>query len=200
MHRIIQFLSTVGSTLEAWGPWGIFLLAFIDSAGIPVSVGMDVMVVLLGVKAPESVWFGASMAVVGSTAGNVVLFLAARRGGRRFRPATPETGEPARFRRWFNRYGMATVFIPALVPIPLPLKVFVISAGVLHRPISEFVAVVVVARVIRYFGEAYLGLKLGHQSPGFLRQHVWHLAGIAALLFALIYLLLWYTERRRVRS
>ena len=60
--------------------------------------------------------------------------------------------------RWFHRYGLITVFIPAMFPIiPLPLKVFVISAGVLHTRFSRFLAVILLARVIRYFGEAYIG-------------------------------------------
>ncbi len=49
---------------------------------------------------------------------------------------------------------LATVFIPALLPIPLPLKIFVITAGVLRTPVRSFVAVIVAARAIRYYGEA----------------------------------------------
>lgn len=200
MHRILQYLSGLGATLEAWGPWGIFLLAFIDSAGIPVSLGMDAMVVLLGVKAPQSVWFGATMAVIGSVAGNMALFMAARKGGRRFVAPVPEPGDEGKFRGWFRRYGLATVFIPALVPIPLPLKVFVVSAGVLHTPVLEFLTVIVVARVMRYFGEAYLGLMLGERSAQVLREQAWNLTGGALVLFIVIYLVLWLNARRRVRS
>jgi len=57
---------------------------------------------------------------------------------------------------------MLTVFIPAVTPVlPLPLKVFVVSAGALKTPFSKFLAVILLARVIRYFGEAYLGILLG---------------------------------------
>jgi len=200
MRHIIQWFSAVGATLASWGPWGVFLLAFIDSAGIPVSVGMDALIILLGARAPERVWLGATLAVIGSLAGNVLLFLLARRGGARFMQRTPQPGKPAKFREWFERYGLVTVFVPALVPIPLPLKVFVVSAGVLRTPLLPFVLVVLAARVIRYYGEAWLGLKLGEESADFLRRHVWELLGLAAGLFAFIYLLMRRSDRRRMRS
>jgi membrane protein YqaA with SNARE-associated domain len=197
MHGILHFFGTLGATLAAWGPWGILLLTFIDSVGIPVSVGLDALVILLGVKAPQTALFGAALGVLGSTAGNLVLFLAARRSGRRY---VKRTEAPGRVRAWFQRYGLLTVFIPALVPIPLPLKVFVISAGVLHVPVASFLSVVVAARAIRYFGEAYLGMQLGEDSANFLGRHAWELIGAAAALFIVLYLLLRLAERRRVRS
>ena len=108
--------------------------------------------------------------------GNLFLFRAAYYGGRKFaREAAPD-GRRAKFQRWFHRYGLLTVFIPAVTPfVPLPLKVFVISAGAMHTPLRRFLAVVLLARVIRYFGEAYLGIRLGQDAQGFLRdQHVEH--------------------------
>lgn len=195
MHHITEFLAAMTKSLAAWGPWGVLLLAFVDSAGIPIPAGMDALVILIGVKAPQTVWFAATLAVVGSLAGNLVLFLAARKGGRRFAAHAPEPDSPQRFRAWFARYGLVTVFIPALVPIPLPLKVFVIAAGVLRTPVRSFVLVILAARVIRYYGEAYLGVRLGEESLPFLKENVWTLAGIAAGLFVLGYFLMRWSDR-----
>lgn len=176
------------ATLAAWGPWGVLALAFIDSGGIPISVGMDALLILMGSKAPESAWFGAGMAVLGSAGGNLVLFLAARRGGRRFAAGGSEQGRGRTFRDWFKRYGLATVFIPAVSPIPLPLKVFVVTAGVLRAPLRSFLGVVLAARFIRYFGEVYLGMKLGQDSFGILQHHAWTIAGASVALLALLFL------------
>jgi membrane protein YqaA with SNARE-associated domain len=193
MNDLVQ---NVTAALVSWGPLGIFLLAFIDSAGIPVSAGMDALVILLAVNAPERAWLGAGLAVAGSLAGNILLFLLSRKGGRRLMEAVPHPGaKPSRFRAWFQRYGLVTVFIPAVLPIPLPLKVFVISAGALHTSFSSFFLVVLTARTIRYFGEAYLGFKMGQNSTQFLRENVWILiligAGLCGLLFFLIKLGEW---------
>jgi membrane protein YqaA with SNARE-associated domain len=167
--------------LVAFGPWGILILGFVDSAGVPVSAGMDALVILVAIEDPEAAWFGAAMAVIGSVFGNVALFLAARRGGRRF--ASASEGRSYKFRLWFHRYGLVTVFIPALVPFPpLPLKVFVISAGALRVPLASFIVVTLLARIPRYFGEAYIAIRLGQESTRFLTDHAWHLFGMAVVL------------------
>jgi membrane protein YqaA with SNARE-associated domain len=190
-------LAKLTAALVAYGPLGILVLAFIDSAGIPVASGMDALVILVAAKAPSRALLAASMGVLGSLIGNVVLFMAARAGGRRFVKDVPQPGDKRRFREWFERYGLLTIFIPAMLPIPLPLKVFVISAAVLRTPLRTFVAVIVAGRCIRYGGEAYLGVKLGEGSAQFLRAHTWHLVGGAVALFAVLYALLMLTERRR---
>lgn len=192
-------LAKLTAMLVAYGPAGILVLAFIDSAGIPVASGMDALVIVVAAKAPSRAFLAASMGVLGSLIGNLVLFLGARAGARRFVKEVPSAGDKRRFRDWFERYGLLTIFIPAMLPIPLPLKVFVISAAVLHTPLRTFVLVIVAARCIRYFGEAYLGMKLGEGSAGFLRAHTWHLLGAAVALFAVLYLLLVLDQRRRRR-
>jgi membrane protein YqaA with SNARE-associated domain len=172
------------------------LLAFIDSAGIPVSVGMDALIILMGVRAPGTVWFAATLAVLGSLAGNLLLFLGARKGGERFVKGPASPGNPQRFRGWFARYGLITVFLPALLPFPpLPLKVFVVTAGIFRAPLRSFVAVIVAARAIRYYGEAYLGVKLGKESLTFLKQNAWPLAAAVAGLCVLSYFLLRWNDR-----
>ena len=93
---------------------------------------------------------------------------------------------------------MLTVFIPAVTPfVPLPLKVFVVSAGAMHTPLARFLVVVVVARVIRYYGEAYLGIRLGEDAHGFLTRNGWNIAGIAvATALVLVGLVRWFDRRR----
>ncbi len=61
-------------------------------------------------------------------------------------------------------------------------------------------AVILLGRAIRYFGEAYLGVVLGEGAGRFLRTHTWHLLAGAVALFAVLYLLLMWTERRRARA
>jgi membrane protein DedA with SNARE-associated domain len=184
-------LHQLSGALVTFGPAGIFLLAILDSVGVPLPAAMDALLIFVSWKDPGRAWLAALVAVAGSLAGNVALFAAARTGGRRFiKKAVLVPEKPRQFRQWFRRYGLVTVFIPALLPIPMPLKVFVISAGMLHTPFSDFFGAILLARVIRYFGEAYLGVKLGQDAQGFLTRNAWSLVGIAlALAFALCALL-----------
>jgi membrane protein YqaA with SNARE-associated domain len=183
--------------LKAYGPWGVFVLALLDSAGIPVPAAMDFLLLGIGWQSPNQAYFAAVLATVGSLVGNAGLFWAARGGARRWVKAVPEPDKPQRFRAWFRRYGLVTVFIPALFPIiPLPLKVFVISAGVLHSQPTRFLAVILLARVIRYFGLAYLGIQLGENAGYFLRHNAFAITGVAVGVALGLVLLIKLNDRR----
>ena len=167
----------------AYGPWGVFLIGVLDSVGVPLPAALDVLLIVIAVKAPDRAYVTAILAVLGSLVGNTVLFLAARHGVRRLVKTVQDPSKPRRFRQWFQRYGLVTVFIPGAVPLlPLPLKVFVISAGVLHTPFSRFFAVILIARLLRFFGDAFLGIRLGSGAQAFLAGNAWTLAGIALVL------------------
>ena len=173
--------------LIAWGPLGILLFSILDSAGVPVAGVFDLCLILIAVKTPSVAWLCAGLAVLGSTVGNIVLFWAAHRGGRRFMAKAAPEGRAAKFRIWFRRYGMVTILVPAMVPIPMPLKLFVISAGVTGTSLSHFIPVVLFARFVRYFGEVWLGIRLGEDSKGFLEAHAWHFVAGAAVIVAALY-------------
>jgi membrane protein YqaA with SNARE-associated domain len=185
--------------LVALGPWGILAVAFID-AGIPIPNGLDFLVILLSVKEPASAPLWVALAVLGSSTGNLVLFYLSRKGGQRLLKAEAPEGYRKRFRLWFNRYGLVTVFIPALIPIPMPLKFFVVSSGMLGISWMYFLAVVLLARSLRYGAEAYLGVQLGEHSTQYLKDHTRQLAAFAALLFVGLYLLIRLSDRWRKPS
>lgn len=190
MRAIVQ-------TLTGWGAAGVFILAALDSAGIPIPGGVDALLVVLAAAAPAMAYFDAAAAIVGSAIGSMFLFYLARKGGQRYLDARTASGRAATFRAWFRRYGLLTVFIPAVLPIPLPLKVFVLSAGALGVRPATFLGVILAARLPRYLGLAYLGAKVGENSLDYLRQHAWHLAAIAAALFVVLYLALRVADRIR---
>lgn len=194
-------LAHLTQVLVAWGPLGILLISILDSAGVPVAAVFDALLIFIAVQRPSVAWWCAALAVIGSTVGNAILFQLARRGGRQFLAKSAPEGRAMRFRAWFQRYGLLTVFIPALIPIPMPMKLFVVTAGVFGTPLGEFLGVVVLARIIRYFGEVWLGVALGHQSTGYLKAHVWQFVGYAVALFAVLYVITrWRTGGSSPRS
>lgn len=186
------------AALLAFGPFGILLVALLDSLVIPLPAGVDVLVLTIAVNEPERAYFAAFMAVIGSTVGNLALFLAARHGTRWLIKDVTPSPRAQKFHDWFHRYGLVTVFVPCVTPvIPFPLKVFVVSAGALHTRISKFMLVVLVARMIRYFGEAWLGLHLGPHAEAFLSRNAWSLLGMALAMALGFYVAIRWNERRR---
>ncbi|HLK62663.1 MAG TPA: VTT domain-containing protein [Bryobacteraceae bacterium] len=189
------------AALVAFGPWGVLVISIIDSMGIPIPSGVDFLLLTVAagsVNNPQHAYFTALLAVIGSTVGNLVLFQAARHGRRLFGKGEPSPGKQQRFQQWFQRYGLMSVFVPAVTPVvPLPLKVFVISAGALHTPVSRFVAVILLARIIRYFGEAWLGIQLREDAKGFLIRNGWTICGVALAATLALLFLVRLNDRRR---
>lgn len=190
LERITQFL-------VALGPWAIVLASFIDSAGIPLTVGVDVLVIVLSAKRPEMAPTLVALAVLGSLGGNLTLFHIARKGGQRLLKAEAPEGQRRRFRLWFSRYGLVTVFIPALIPIPMPMKFFVVCCGALEVRAFHFLFIVALARLLRYGAEAYLGVQMGEHSTRYLTEHRWELLMFAVALGVALYVLVRLSERWR---
>lgn len=183
--------------LTSWGPLGLFFLAILDSAGVPLPAAVDALLVATAAVNPASAYLAAGVAVVGSVIGCMILFLIGRKGGQTYLDRVTQTGRAAKFRAWFQTYGLITVFIPALLPIPLPVKVFVLSAGALGvRPLT-LLGVVLAARVPRYFGLAWLGSELGDHTMSWLKAHLLHLFLFAILLGLLLGLAVKLIARKR---
>ncbi len=194
------FLQSLASLLLSWGPWGILLLAIIDSAGIPIPGGVDALVVLIASQSARSGYISAALAAVGSTAGSFVLYYLARKGGEAYLHDKTQHGWGKRFRHWFLHYGLLTVFIPALLPIPLPMKIPVLCAGALGVRRRSFLLVVFAARIPRYFGLAYLGAEMGNYPLLYLRSHIWLLLGAAIGLFLFLLTLIKIKDVVRARE
>lgn len=184
-------------TLIAWGPPGVFLFAVADGAGAPSPGGLDWLLVYLSIRSPGLAYGMAGLAILGSLIGGLILYYVAKRAGEAMLEKYRTRPRFKRFERWFQRYGLLTVFIPALVPIPMPLKFFVICAGVFEVPPLTYFLVMLAARVPRYLALAYLGSQLRDNALSWLQSHVLHLFGVAAGLFAFLYLLILLAEKRR---
>ena len=176
MHDFLEIL-------KSWGPLGVLVLAAVESAGIPNPGGTDILLLFIAAVRPQESMLSAWLAVAGSVAGSMIFFEILRRGGEKFLMKYTASGRGQRFRAWFQRYGLITVFIPAFLPIPiLPLKAFAACAAATGIPRVRFLLVMLLARVPRYLALAYLGARLGLDSGVWLKGHMWHLLIFAALL------------------
>lgn len=196
----MNLIRAIGATLLSWGPWGIFLLAILDSAGIPIPEGVDALIVIMGTMHPQAGYWSAALAVIGSLAGSMFLFYVGRKGGEAFLDKRTQKGWAKRFRHWFHHYGEITILIPALVPAPLPLKIFVLCAGALGMNRVHFALVILAARIPRYFGLAYLGARMGEEPLVFLSTHVYQLLAFAVALFLFLLFLVKLKDWLRVRA
>jgi len=199
-------LKTIADALIAFGPAGVLLIGFIDSIGVPLPAALDALLIGVAIQTPQYAALAAGLAVIGSISGNYLLFRAARYGSGwlvkevKEGDATPETRRE-KFRQWFARYGLLTVFIPAVVPfVPLPLKVFVISAAAVRTSNGRFLAVILLARVVRYFGLVWLAVRLGQDARGFLTQNAWNMVAVVFTAVLVLFMVIRWFDRRRAEA
>ena len=181
----MSFLHHIVSILLTWGPYGLLVLSVLDSIGLPVVGGVDSLLIAVSTNDPRQAYFGAVCAIIGSLIGSLILFTVARKGGEVLLAKHISGRMGARLHLWFQRYGLITVFVPAISPLPLPMKIPVFCAGALDVRITYFIFVVLTARVLRYFALAYLGQHYGHSSAQFLLKHG-ILIGTLALALAVV--------------
>ena len=144
--------------------------------------GVDALLIAIATRNPADAYTGAICAIVGSLAGSLILFSIARKGGEVLLSKHISSRRGARLHAWFERYGLVTVFVPALSPLPMPMKVPVFCAGALQVRWSYFISVVLSARIIRYFALAYLGRHYGRETFHFLVSHLPFVIAVAAAL------------------
>ena len=74
-------LETLKNQLLTFGIPGLFVIAFLDSAGIPLPGGVDLVVMLLSWQRPSLFLPIALIVALGSVLGCLVLYRIARTGG-----------------------------------------------------------------------------------------------------------------------
>lgn len=169
---------------------GLLIIALLDGAGIPLPTGVDALLVAISAMRPDLAPWAALLAIAGSAAGCLFLFTLARQGGRLYLERHTATGRGRKLKEWFERYGLVTVFVTLLSPVPLPTKIFVISAGALGVRTTPFLIAVLAGRSPRSIGLAYLGTRLGTHSLAWIKAHAWPIGLGTAVLLALLFLLI----------
>lgn len=200
MHRTVLWIQTV--LVPALGPLGVLLVAFLDSSFLSLPEINDILVVSAAAAAPASAWLVIAMATLGSYAGCAALWVLGRRGGEPLLVRQFGAERVERTRQAFLRWDVLALAVPAVLPPPMPFKVFVLAAGAFDYPFRRFSATILVARTVRYLFWGALGLRYGEYALSLLRgADRWFaarlplLAGTAA--FLVLSALLWRAWRRR---
>jgi len=192
----IQFKSWLKLTLPALGGVGLLLSAFIDSSFVPLPLVTDLLLMELSSRHPARMPYYAAMAALGSLVGCIWIYWLARKGGQAyFRKSQGHA--PGRIRKLIQEYPMASVFLPAVAPFPVPFKPFVIAQGVFQVPIATFVIGTLLGRGSLFFIEAFLGARYGAAAKQFLLDQKWASVALALGLVLLFFLIRWLPVLRR---
>jgi len=143
---------------------GLFFVAVIDSSVIPLPLPGSTDLLLLWLVAHSGdPWLLAASAIAGSLVGGYTTWQVGKRGGeaamRRYVPARLL----GRIVRWVERNPVLAVFVPSVLPPPIPLLPFALAAGALGVSRNRFMLVFGAARSLRYSFVAWLGATYGRR-------------------------------------
>jgi membrane protein YqaA with SNARE-associated domain len=130
----------------------------------------------------------AAMAAFGSLGGCIWIYWLARKGGQAFYRRS-QGHAPGRIRELIQEYPMASVFLPAVAPFPVPFKPFVIAQGVFQVPFVTFVVGTLLGRGSLFFIEAFLGARYGAAAKQFLVDQKWASVALALGLVFVFFLI-----------
>lgn len=150
------------------GP-AMVLIGALDSSLLSLPEINDYLVVARCYSDPKSVFYFPLFAAAGSVIGCNLLYTIMRRGGQAVMRRRFSAENIARVERAYARFGFLALAIPALLPPPMPFKIFVATAGALEYPRWRFVATIMIARSVRYFVEGALAVFYGEQVIEFMR-------------------------------
>jgi membrane protein YqaA with SNARE-associated domain len=172
LHVITRRLGyfIVHSPLYVAGP-AMILIGALDSSLLSLPEVNDYLVVARCFTHPRAVFFFPLFAAIGSVIGCLLLYTILRRGGqavlhRRFRVEHVQ-----RVERAYARFGILALAVPALLPPPMPFKIFVATAGALQFPRRRFLLTILIARSLRYYTEGALAVFYGERVVRFLKDN-----------------------------
>jgi membrane protein YqaA with SNARE-associated domain len=182
IHKVTGGLEKVTRYLVSFGPFGLLAIAFLDSVMIPMPGGVDAVLLLLSASKPSWVLIYVAAAVIGSTAGCVVLYYISRRAGHRALARFSESKQK-RVKNWIDRYDALSVLVASLLPPPFPFKLFVVSAGVFRLNPVRLAGAVAIGRTFRYLLLGYLAARYGEHAKEILSHYYPAIGiGLAALI------------------
>lgn len=141
---------------------GLFATAVIDSSVIPMPIpGTTDLLMLWLVSHRGNPWMLVPCAIAGSLVGGYTTWHLGKKGGEAALHRYVPQRLLDRTHRWVQGHPILSVFLPAILPPPIPLSPFLLAAGALNISLKRFLPVFGAARALRYSFVAWLAVKYG---------------------------------------
>jgi membrane protein YqaA with SNARE-associated domain len=187
--------------LQHLGIWGVFVIAFADSAllGMPV----DAIVATYVYQDRKRLLFYVAMASLGSALGSIPLYIIGYVGGEKVLRKRISEERFLRIHRSFEQHEFWALMFPGMLPPPMPFKIFVLGAAVFEMRFRDFMAAIFAGRFVRFLVLSLLTLWFGPQivelTGTLVREHFsWLIGAVAGGV--LVWLVMRRSKRRKARS
>ena len=177
----------------------MIIIGALDSSLLSLPEINDYLVVGRCYKYPTAAFYFPLFAAIGSVIGCNLLYTIIRRGGQAVLRKRFNLQSIQRVERAYERFGFLAIGIPAILPPPLPFKIFVATAGALEYPRWKFLLTVMIARSLRYYVEGILAVYYGRRVLLFMKDNGLVVISIVATL-VLIGLIIYFIVNRRLNT
>ncbi len=206
MHLLAIVLLVSKKSALRWlihlgGP-GLILLGLADNSPIPLPGSMDAATILLAAH-HRNLWvYYAIMATAGAILGGYLTYRMARKGGKETLEKRFSKKKTATVYAIFERWGLAAVAIPAILPPPFPIVPMLLAAGAMQYSTRKFLAALAVGRGIRYAILAYLGAHYGRHIVRLVALYYWQTLSVLIAFSVLggLYGLFEYKRRQKLEA
>jgi membrane protein YqaA with SNARE-associated domain len=170
LRKVTNGLTSVTQFLVAFGPAGLFGIAFLDSALIPLPGGPDAVMMILSAAHPAWMPLYALAGTLGSVFGCILLYKFSKRAGRRALDRF-SIEKQARVKELIDRYDVLSVLVASVLPPPFPFKLFVVTTGVCRLSLWRFAVAIAIGRAFRFLLEGFLAIYYGERAAEILKQY-----------------------------
>ncbi|UWZ85634.1 VTT domain-containing protein [Occallatibacter riparius] len=148
--------------LARLGAPGVFAVSLVDATIIPLAVpGSTDLLLLWLISRGSNPYLLVSCGVIGSLIGGWTTWRLGKKGGEaaigRYVPPRLQK----RVQGWAQKHPMLAVFLPAILPPPIPLWPFLLAAGALGATARRFLLAFGAGRTLRYSLMGWLAIRYG---------------------------------------
>jgi membrane protein YqaA with SNARE-associated domain len=163
-HILSRYTAWIWMLLHHLGAWGVFVIAFADSAllGMPV----DAVVATYVYKDHKRLIFYVLMASLGSALGSIPLYLIGYFGGEQVLRKRISEERFQRIHASFERHQFWALMFPGMLPPPTPFKLFILGAAVAEMNWIHFLLAIFAGRFVRFLTLSLLALYFGPEIVG----------------------------------
>jgi membrane protein YqaA with SNARE-associated domain len=190
-HILARYKAWIWGLLAVLGLWGVFVIAFADSAllGLPV----DAIVATYVYNDRRHFLFYVLMASLGSVAGSIPLYLIGYYGGETVLRKRISEKRFLQIHRSFEQHEFWALMFPAMLPPPMPFKIFVLGAAIFEMRFRDFVVAMFAGRFVRFLALSLLTLWFGKEivqvGGALFKQHFYWIGAIILAIGLLVWLL-----------
>ena len=175
------------------------MAAILDSAAFAIPV--DLAFAGYAYANPSKIWLYVMATAAGSTLGCLVPYGIGRAGGELLLLKHIDRRRFERMRDRFENQEFFAMMVPAMLPPPTPLKLFLLSAGVFEMRPPLFLLSIFSGRIIRFVVFGFLVVRFGPGIIGLATSAMrHHLAWVLVAFGLLIALGVWRMMLRNPRS